>query len=150
MPPSAMSSTPATIELRRSRALCAALVGLGLAAGASVAMSDASAWVLLLVPVLLGMGWPRASRWAAVTFSASGAVTMASCRDAAAPMASSDGMAEPIALQVRGRLAVLSLRIDGRVNRFVLTLGADQRRQLALWFERHGHRASRTGWAAHV
>ena len=133
MPPSKMSSPPATIELRRSRALCAALLALALLAGVAVALSDAPAATFAVIPALLAMAWPKAPRWRAVGFGS----------DGLARLAGTDDTARVERLQRRGPLTVLAVRLGGRVHRLLFitpgTLRADQRRRLSLWFGRHRH-----------
>jgi hypothetical protein len=139
-----MSSPPATIELRASRGLCAALVVLAGAAGVAVGLSDAPWATLAVIPALLAMAWPAAPRWRALAFGSDGALRLIG--------PDTDARAE--GLQRRGPLTVLALRAGGRVHRLVLvtpgTLRADERRRMSLWFERHAGRSQRQGIAAHV
>ena len=135
MPPSVMSLPPATIELRRSRTLCAALIGLGCGAGLAVGLSDLPSWAAVLVPLLLWWAWPAPPRWGALVLSASGAT-----------LVGPEAPAQPLDLQVRGPLAVLTLRVEARIHRLILTLRADERRRLVLW----RGRAPREAWLAHV
>ena len=144
MPPSVMSLPPATIELRTSRTLRAALLALAALAGLAVGLSDAPMATYAVIPALLAMGWPKAPRWHAIAFGS----------DGVARLAGPDGSARVEALQRRGPLTVLVLRVGNEMHRVLFTtpgtLRADQRRGLSLWFERHAPRAGREEPLAHV
>lgn len=138
-----MRSLP--LELRPSRALQGALLALALLAVLALWLSDLPVAMLPLPLLLMGLSLWRMRRLprGRLLLRDSGQAEWwpLSTPGMAAPEASP---AELLGLEARGPIAVLSLRIQGRLLRWPLasdTLPGPQLRALRLWLDRHGERA---------
>ena len=79
--------------------------------------------MVLAVPVLVWLEWPRRPAWRVLALGSEASVD-----------------AEPVdamRVQRRGPLAVLSWRVQGRTRRHAFLAGAAQRRALSLWAASH-------------
>jgi hypothetical protein len=141
-------SSPLQIDLRPSRLLRVALCLLAVLASLALWLSEAARWMLLAVPAVLLLAWPRAvdAGHVRLLLHPDGAVT-------GIDRGGDESAVAIEALQWRGPLCVLTV-IDVRQRcRYLLTpetLSAVQRRQLRLWFDRFQPDASTPGAAAHV
>jgi hypothetical protein len=123
------TSLPLRIELRPSRWLRLALLLLAACALLALLRSQAPWPVLALVPLLLAVAWPRASRrWSALVLRADGSA--AALRH------------DVVVLEHGGTGSALALLPDA--------LDAAARRVLLLWASRHAGRDAARGSAAHV
>jgi hypothetical protein len=128
-------SSPLRLDLRRPRALDAALLALAALAAYALWLSAAPRLALLLVPLLLAAAWPRrrAMRWPSVVLRDDGTAA------ALAP----DGTGIEVAaarLRRRGPLTLLTLEAEGRMHLHLFTpdtLPRADARRLRLWFSRH-------------
>lgn len=138
-----MRSLP--LELRPSRALQGALIALALLGVLALWLSDLPVAMLPLPLLLLGLSLWRMRRLprGRLQLHDSGQAEWwpPSTPGMAAPEASP---AELLGLESRGPIAVLTLRIQGRLLRWPLasdTLPGPQLRVLRLWLDRHVERA---------
>lgn len=138
-----MRSLP--LELKPSPVLQAALIALTLLGVLALSLSDLPVAVLPLPLLLLGLSLWRLHRLprGRLLLHDSG---QAEWWPVSAPgMAAAEASpAELLGLEARGPLAVLTLRIQGRLRRWPLasdTLPGPQLRALRLWLDRHGERA---------
>lgn len=128
-------SSPLRIELRPAPGIGAILLGLAALAVVAVLLSSLPAWSIVAVPVLLALAWPRAVR--------QGARELVLRDDGSAVLLGADDEeieAEPLRLQRRGWLTVLTLKAKGRMLVQLFTpasLDAAATRRLCLWFDRH-------------
>lgn len=123
------------LELRRPRALDAALLALAALAAAALWLSAAPRVALLLVPLLLAAAWPRerAGGWRWLVLRGDGT---------AAGIAAGGDETElaPVRLRRRGPLTLLTLEAQGRMHLHLFTpdtLPRADARRLRLWFARH-------------
>jgi toxin CptA len=141
------TSLPLRIELRPSRWLRLALLLLAACALLALLRSQAPWPVLALVPLLLAVAWPRASRrWSALVLRADGSA--AALRHDVAELE-----VTVAAVELRGPLIVVVLEHGGTGSALALlpdALDAAARRVLLLWASRHAGRDAARGSAAHV
>lgn len=140
------TSSPLRIELRPSRLLAAALLALAVLGAVAFWLSAAPRPLLLAVPLLLALAWPRRPPGVAVVFRGDGTAAVET-----AP--GQERAVEPLRLLERGPLAVVLL--DAAGGRLALpllpdTLDRPARRDLRLWFARHRPPTEASGMLPHV
>lgn len=138
-----MRSLP--LELRPSRALQGALLALALLGVLALWLSDLPVAMLPLPLLLMGLSLWRMRRLPRGRLQLHDSGQAEWWSSAAPGMAAPEAsLAELLGLESRGPIAVLTLRIQGRLLRWPLasdTLPGPQLRVLRLWLDRHVERA---------